>query len=79
MAEFDQQEAIAIDPGLTALVVIARFHHISADANQLRHNSGIKSTAFGEHDLLLAARSLGLKTRKVPVSLGRFPVTARAI
>ena len=75
MAEFDQRETTSVDAGLAALVAIARFHHIPADASQLRHNAGIKSMAFGEQDLLLAARSLGLRARKVTAPLGRLPQT----
>ena len=83
MAEFDNQETKSIaDAGLAALVLIARFHNIATDANQLRHAAGIKSAAFDERELLLAARSLGLKARKVNVSaerLSRTPFPALAL
>jgi subfamily B ATP-binding cassette protein HlyB/CyaB len=83
MAESEQQQAnFAEDPGLAALVLIARFHSVAADANQLKHAAGIKSVAFDERELLLAARSLGLKARKVTVSaerLSRTPFPALAL
>jgi subfamily B ATP-binding cassette protein HlyB/CyaB len=53
------------DPGLSALVTIARFHNIAADAAQLRRAAATVSGRFGEKDLVLSARSLGLKTRVV--------------
>jgi ATP-binding cassette, subfamily B, bacterial HlyB/CyaB len=70
------------DPGLSALVVIARFHGIAADVNQLRHTAGVRSEAFSDVELALAARSLGLKTRHVRVSaerLARTPFPALAL
>ncbi|MBN3851313.1 type I secretion system permease/ATPase [Paraburkholderia sp. Ac-20342] len=77
-----QQAVPDSDAGLAALVLIARFHGIAADAGQLRHASGIKSAAFNDSELTLSARSLGLKTRKVRVSadrLSRTPFPALAL
>ncbi|MFM0074598.1 type I secretion system permease/ATPase [Paraburkholderia sediminicola] len=62
----------AADAGLTALVRIARFHGIAADAEQLRHTAGIASNSFTASDLLLAARSIGLKARRVKVTAERL-------
>jgi len=53
------------DPGLMALVLIARFHGVVADVEQLRHAAAIKSDQFSAQDLVLAARSIGLKAREV--------------
>ncbi|HEY3597456.1 MAG TPA: type I secretion system permease/ATPase [Paraburkholderia sp.] len=63
------------DPGLAALVIIAGFHGLAAEAEQLRHAVGGKSTRFDDRDLVLSARSLGLKTRKVHVSADRLAKT----
>jgi ATP-binding cassette, subfamily B, bacterial HlyB/CyaB len=71
----EQHAARDSDPGLSALVLIARFHGIAADAGQLRHAAGIKSKPFDDSELILSARSLGLKTRKVQVSLDRLART----
>ena len=51
------------DSGLTSLIIIAHFHGIPANLEQLRHQSGLSATTarFSENDLLLAAKSLGLK------------------
>lgn len=63
MAESQQSSGAPVDAGLLALVLIARYHGIAADVGQLRHAAGIKSRPFNEQELMLAARSLGLKVR----------------
>lgn len=67
------------DPGLAALVTIARFHNIAADAAQLRHVGAMASGQFTGKDLVRAARSLGLKSRIVslrPDRLSSAPLPA---
>lgn len=63
------------DPGLLALVLIARFHGIAADVEQLRHAAAIKTELFSSKDLILAARSIGLKVREVRTSAERLSKT----
>jgi len=75
MTDPEKSSAPESDPGLIALVLIARFHGIAADVGQLRHAAGIKSAAFDDRELALCARSLGLKTRKVRVPVSRLPKT----
>ncbi|MGI4813663.1 MAG: type I secretion system permease/ATPase [Janthinobacterium lividum] len=72
MRNSDESAVPQGDSGLMSLVLIARFHGIAADAEQLRHAAGIKSQAFSSRDLSLAARSLGLKTREVTISAQRL-------
>lgn len=72
---------VAGDPGLTCLVFIAHFHGIAANPEQLRHQSGVSESTgrFSESDLLLAAKSLGLKARTVhlePDRLDKTPLPA---
>lgn len=72
----------ATDPGLSALVLIAKLHGIAADIDQLRHQSGLSTQAFSIADLLLAAKGLGLKARVVNTSYDRLdktPLPALAI
>jgi ATP-binding cassette, subfamily B, bacterial HlyB/CyaB len=72
----------ADDPGLSALVNIARFHGIAADASQLKHSAATGNSRFSVEDILLAARSLGLKARNValrPATLGATPLPAMVI
>ncbi|MHB9839406.1 type I secretion system permease/ATPase [Paraburkholderia terrae] len=67
------------DPGLSALVTIARFHNIAADAAQLKHAAATVAGRFGEKDLVLSARALGLKARVVSLraeTLGATPLPA---
>lgn len=63
------------DAGLAALVVIARFHGIAADASQLRHSAGMPAQALDARQLALAGRSIGLKTRQVVVENDRWAKT----
>lgn len=63
------------DSGLAALVLIARFHGIAADVEQLRHNFAITNGTAGESELVLAARSIGLKARSVKLAADRFSST----
>ncbi|AUH53576.1 type I secretion system permease/ATPase [Chromobacterium sp. ATCC 53434] len=69
------------DPGLAALVAIARFHGIAVDAGQLQHAAALGGLAFDSDALVLSARSIGLKARVVPLrterlSLAPLPVLA---
>lgn len=63
------------DAGIVALVLIARFHNIAAEAAQLQHLAGKGSQPCTPDDLALLARSIGLKTRKVKVSIKRLQLT----
>ncbi|MBM0107770.1 type I secretion system permease/ATPase [Steroidobacter sp. S1-65] len=54
------------DLGLAGLVLLAKFHDIAADAQQLAHQFGRGGELFDEPTLLLAAKQLGLKARVVP-------------
>ncbi len=84
-AQEEERDGPAIteqDPGLAALGLIARYHNVAADLQQLRHASGLKSERFTERDLALSARSLGLKVRTVQVAadrLGTVPLPALAL
>jgi ATP-binding cassette, subfamily B, bacterial HlyB/CyaB len=67
----------AVDPGLACLIIVAHFHGIPADANQLRHQLGIgeQTGRFSERELLLASKSLGLKARSVDLKEERLSKT----
>ncbi|WP_409522862.1 type I secretion system permease/ATPase [Nitrincola sp. MINF-07-Sa-05] len=67
--------------GPEALTLIARFHGVTADANQIRHESGLGEQPFSDADLIRAARTLGLKSRSVKASgdrLQHLPLPALA-
>lgn len=60
------------DAGLESLVLIVGYHGIPAEAEQLRHAAALHGQRFAEDDLVLAARSLGLRCRAVPLQPDRF-------
>lgn len=61
-----------LDSGLVCLVMLARYHHLAADPDQLAHQFRDGGRPFGVAEILLAARHLGLKARKVNVPLARL-------
>ncbi|CAD6520038.1 Toxin RTX-I translocation ATP-binding protein [Paraburkholderia hiiakae] len=63
------------DAGLIALVTIARFHNIAADAAQLKHAAAVTTKLFTDKDLVLAARTIGLKARAVPLRQEKLQTT----
>jgi subfamily B ATP-binding cassette protein HlyB/CyaB len=68
-----QQELV--DSGLICLVLIARYHRIPVTPENLRHEFGpaVKELGqeafFGDQEILLAAKSLEFKARKVKLAL----------
>lgn len=72
-----QPSGSAGDPGLTCLIVIAHFHGIAADAEQLRHQFCLDelTACFSKDDLLLASKFLGLKARSVDLKAERLDKT----
>ena len=50
-----------IDPGLAVLVTLMRFHGVSADPEQIRHQFG--GVAIGVREMLRCAKELGLRAR----------------
>ena len=57
------QKAAAPDPALHGLVLLAQFHGVAADADQIAHEFGRTDEIFDETTLLLAAKKLGLKAK----------------
>jgi subfamily B ATP-binding cassette protein HlyB/CyaB len=71
-----------IDSGLACLVMIVRFHGLAADPAQLAHEFKESGQPFGQVEILLAARKLGLKAKQVNTRiarLGHTPLPAVAI
>lgn len=60
------------DLGLAGLVLLAQFHDIASDAQQLAHQYGRSGELFDEQTLLLAAKHLGLKARIISQSAERL-------
>jgi ATP-binding cassette, subfamily B, bacterial HlyB/CyaB len=68
----DSESSSGDDPGLSALVTIARFHNIAVDAAQLKHASAKGAGHLSSSDLVLSARSVGLKARIVPLRVEKL-------
>lgn len=62
----------SVDTGLHSLLMLARFHGVAADPEQLCHEFQIDSQPFDESTLLLAARKLGLQARAVNSKVARL-------
>ncbi|MBB3192848.1 subfamily B ATP-binding cassette protein HlyB/CyaB [Roseateles terrae] len=64
---------VDLDGSLRALCVVARMHHVPADAPSLRHSLGLgASDAPSTQDLLMAAKRLGLKAKQSLTSIDRL-------
>src|SRR5579883_1203443 len=61
------------DPGLTALVMLLRFHGVGADPAQIRHQSG--TNAIGSAEMVRCAREFGLKARELKTNWARLAKT----
>ena len=64
----------APDSGLACLVIMARFHGLPVDPDQLRHEFG-EGGLFGVADILLASNKLGVRAKSVSVSMSRLATT----
>jgi subfamily B ATP-binding cassette protein HlyB/CyaB len=61
------------DPGLTALVMLLRFHGVGADPAQIRHQTG--TATLGTADMIRCAREFGLKARELKTNWARLAKT----
>lgn len=61
------------DPGLTALVMLLRFHGVGADPAQIRHHCG--TTEIGVTEMIRCAREFGLKARELKTTWARLATT----
>ena len=70
-----------LDSGLLSLVMLARFHGIATEPEQLAHEFRVPGKHFDEEALLLASKKLGLQARAVttrPERLAKTPLPALA-
>ena len=68
------------DSGLTALVMLLRFHGVGADPAQIRHQAG--TDAIGTAEMVRCAKEFGLKARELKtnwVRLAKTPLPAIAV
>jgi len=70
-----RDEQPPLDTGLACLVMLARFHNVAASPEQLAHEYAEDGRSFGQAELLLAAKKLGLKAKSVRSTVERLPHT----
>ena len=63
------------DTGLLGLVMLARFHNVAADPDQLAHEFRVDGQPFDTPQILLAARKLGLKAQLIGTAFDRLDKT----
>ncbi len=54
-----------LDTGLACIVIISHLHGLPADPSQLRHQFGVSGKEFTTTEILMAAKSLGLKAKEI--------------
>lgn len=64
-----------LDTGLACLIMLARFHNVAASPEQLAHEFAEDGRRFGRAELLLSAKTLGLKAKSVRSNLSRLDTT----
>jgi len=64
-----------LDTGLVCLVLLARFHGLAADPDQLAHEWAEPGASFGPDQILRAAKALGLKASRVRAKASRLAKT----
>ncbi|GAA5786266.1 type I secretion system permease/ATPase [Chitiniphilus shinanonensis] len=68
-------EAPRVDTALACLVMLARFHQVAIEPEQVRHQYADTDGRLSESDVLRAARHAGLKVRAVDTPLDRLERT----
>lgn len=63
------------DTGLVCLVMLARFHQVAADVDQLAHEFRADGKLFGAIEILLAAKKLDLRARQATIRAKRLATT----
>ncbi len=78
----EQNSSPSPDTGLLGLALLARFHGLAVDPAQLAHQYKPPGQPFGVAEILLAAKALGLKAKRVRgeiARLDRTPLPALAV
>lgn len=61
-----------IDTALACFIILARFHSVAVEPDQIRHQYSGSGHSMGEQEILLAARAHGLKARLVSTRFDRL-------
>ena len=82
LSQEQAQDQTGVDSGLISLVLLARFHGIPVEPEQIIHEFGAPGRLFGVADIMLAAKKYKLQVKKVATTierLDRTPLPAIAI
>lgn len=77
-----QQESAIVDTGLISFMMLAHFHGIAVDADQLIHEFRLPGQLFSSNEIMLAAKKLELQVKKFSTKIDRLdrtPLPAIAI
>ena len=61
-----------VDTGLACLIMVARFHQVAADPDQIHHQFGTHDKPLDETALIRATRHLKLKAKAVTASINKL-------
>jgi subfamily B ATP-binding cassette protein HlyB/CyaB len=64
-----------VDSGLACLVMLARFHSLAADPEQIAHEFAESGKPFGAFEILLVAKKIGLIAKQISPPIDRLPTT----
>ena len=71
----DAPQADVLDTALICFAMVARFHQVAVDPEQLRHEYVDMGALFGQLEVLQAAKAFALKAKVVRTDMTRLPKT----
>lgn len=67
-----EEKQTGVDTGLLCLVMVAGYHGLAVDPEQLKHTLALGPEGMGSLEILRGARELGLKAKEAQVSFDRL-------
>lgn len=68
----EEEKIQKTDTGLHCLILVANYHNISADYEQIKHSFAIDDDGMNTLQMLKASSELGLKSKKATIQLKRL-------
>ena len=68
-------DSTEVDSGLVSFMLLAHFHGLPVEADQLIHEFRLPGEKFGTSEIMLAAKKMGLQVKKVSTTLTRLDRT----
>ncbi|RYY75723.1 MAG: type I secretion system permease/ATPase [Gammaproteobacteria bacterium] len=68
-------DSAVIDTGLISFMMLAHFHGLAVDADQLTHEFRLPGQLFSTNEIMLAAKKSGLQVKKVSTNISRLDRT----